>query len=144
MAFTRFHDDPCRIAKQLQETTDLGRYQLNVPGNGDRPCYMADPFIRLQKWGGNLMTNTVNLESDLMGLTRSANRDYLNQNNYQKKAVDTIAQFYPTCTPGTDQSRATHPAWSRQGGVVVPRFRTGQLVYLTVGPARKHMYALSE
>jgi hypothetical protein len=111
MAFTRFHDDPCRILKQLQETTGTGRYQLNVPGNGDKPCYMADPFIRMQKWGGNLMTNTVNLESDLFGLTRSANRDYMNQNDYTKKAVATTQVLYPVCTPGTDQSRATHPAW---------------------------------
>lgn len=111
MAFTRFHDDPCRIVKQLQESTGLGRYQLNVPGNGDQPCYMEDPFIRMQKWGGNLMTNTVNVESDLFGMTRSANRDYLNQNNYVKKAVQTESVAYPTCQPGTDQSRATHPAW---------------------------------
>ena len=29
----RFHDDPCRINKQLQESTDPGRYMLNVPGS---------------------------------------------------------------------------------------------------------------
>ena len=49
MAFTRFHDDPCRIEKQLQETTGIGRYMLNVPGNGDKPMFMDDPFIRMQK-----------------------------------------------------------------------------------------------
>ena len=26
MAFTRFHDDPARIKKQLQESTDPGRW----------------------------------------------------------------------------------------------------------------------
>ena len=36
MAFTRFHDDPCRINKQLQESTGTGRYMLNVPGNGEK------------------------------------------------------------------------------------------------------------
>ena len=75
MAFTRFHDDPCRIKKDLQELTGLGRYMLNVPGNGVNMPFMEDPYIRMQKWGSNLMTNTVNLESDLMGLTRSSNRD---------------------------------------------------------------------
>mgnify|MGYP005660732585 FL=1 len=53
MAFTRFHDDPCRIKKQLQESTDIGRWILNVPGQGSKPDYMNDPHIRLQKWGGN-------------------------------------------------------------------------------------------
>ena len=32
MAFTRFHDDKCRVEKQLQEMTDQGRYMLDVPG----------------------------------------------------------------------------------------------------------------
>ena len=112
MAFTRFHDDEARIEKQLQESTGLGRYMLNVPGNnGDKPCFMEDPFIRMQKWGANLMTNTVNLESDLLGLTRKMNHDSLTENNYTSKAVSTQKKSYPNCTPSTDQSRATMPAW---------------------------------
>ena len=112
MAFTRFHDDPARIEKQLQEATGLGRYMLNVPGNnGDKPCFMEDPFIRMQKWGGNLMTNTVNLESDLLGLTRPINRDNLKTNNYVTQAVKTQKKEYPVCEPTTNQSRATAPAW---------------------------------
>ena len=78
MSFTRFHDDPCRINKQLQESTDPGRYMLNVPGNGDKPCFMEDPYIRLQKWGANLHTNTINLESELIGLSINKNK---NRNN---------------------------------------------------------------
>jgi hypothetical protein len=112
MAFTRFHDDPCRINKQLQESTGLGRYMLNVPGNGSKPLYMDDPFIRMQKWGGNLMTNTVNLESDLFGLSRNLNRDDIESNNYLLNAVKSNKVEYETHNPTTDQSRATHPAWT--------------------------------
>jgi hypothetical protein len=111
MAFTRFHDDPCRINKQLQESTGLGRYMLNVPGNGSKPLYMDDPFIRMQKWGGNLMTNTVNLESDLFGLSRIMNRDDIKANDYKLNSVKSDKQTYTSATPYTDQSRATHPAW---------------------------------
>jgi len=111
MSFTRFHDDPCRINKQLQESTGLGRYMLNVPGNGSKPIYMDDPFIRMQKWGGNLMTNTVNLESDLMGLSRNSNRDDVATNEYRLNAVKTKQVQYKSQNPSTDQSRATHPAW---------------------------------
>jgi hypothetical protein len=110
MAFTRFHDDPCRINKQLQESTGLGRYMLNVPGNGSKPLYMDDPFIRMQKWGGNLMTNTVNLESDLFGLSRLLNRDDITH-EYRLHAEQTEKQTYQSASPYTDQSRATHPAW---------------------------------
>jgi hypothetical protein len=70
MAFTRFKYDDCRTKKALQQTTDPGRWILNVPGNGDKPCYMEDPQIIPQKWGANLRTNTINLESDLRGQTR--------------------------------------------------------------------------
>ena len=111
MAFTRFHDDPCRINKQLQESTGLGRYMLNVPGNGSKPLYMDDPHIRLQKWGGNLMTNTVSVESDLFGLSRNFNRDILDENDYKKHAVKSQSINYPSNSETTDQSRATHPAW---------------------------------
>mgnify|MGYP003350318092 CR=1 FL=1 len=57
MAFTRFHDDPARIQKQLQQQTDQGRWVIDVPGNGDKPCFMLDPQIIPQKWGGNLFHN---------------------------------------------------------------------------------------
>ena len=111
MAFTRFHDDPARIAKQLQQQTDQGRWAIDVPGNGDKPLYMDDPFIRMQKWGGNLMTNTINLESDLFGLSRNMNRDLIGTNDYKKHAVKTHSVQYSSFNPITDQSRATHPAW---------------------------------
>jgi hypothetical protein len=88
-----------------------GRYMLNVPGNGDKPCFMEDPFIRLQKWGANLRTNTINLESDLLGLTRKSNRDCIEQNNYRSNNVSSKLIEYPLCNPSTEQSRATHPAW---------------------------------
>ena len=87
MSFTRFHDDKSRIEKQLQESTGLGKYMINVPGNGDKPHYMEDPFIRMQKWGGNLQTNTINLESDLRGLTRQINRDHIKKNSYLNTPV---------------------------------------------------------
>ena len=45
MAFTRFNYDPCRTAKLLQESTGPGRYMLNVPGPGCKPCFFEDPEI---------------------------------------------------------------------------------------------------
>jgi len=111
MAFTRFHDDPCRIKKQLQESTDQGRYILNVPGNGEKPYYMDDPYLRLQRWGGNLMTNTINVENDLKGLTRPINRDCSVENDYKKHTAKSSSIEYPKMGTITDQSRATHPAW---------------------------------
>jgi hypothetical protein len=112
MASTRFYYDPCRTKKQLQQATDPGRWILNVPGNGSHPCYIDDPQIIVQKWGANLRTNTINLESDLLGVNRIANKDCLGVNNYQNYNVPNEPIQYPVCKSEiTGQSRATHPAW---------------------------------
>jgi hypothetical protein len=114
MAFTRFHDDDARIMKQLQQSTGPARWILNVPGNGPKPAYMADPQIRIQSWGGNLMTNSVNLESELLGINRPLNHDCLGKNLFTdpKNQVETQKISYPTCKDlTTGQSRVTNPAW---------------------------------
>lgn len=112
MSFTRFHDDPCRIEKQLQQSTGSGKYTLNVPGNGAKPYYMEDPYIRMQKWGANLQTNSINLESDLIGLTRKATCDDIYVNDYKANSVKTHKIEYPSLVPFTEQPRATNPAWT--------------------------------
>ena len=111
MAFTRFNDDRCRVEKQLQESTGPGRYMLDVPGNGTHPCFMEDPFLRLEKWGANLRTNTINLESSLRGIGRPLTRDCLISENVNYLPNNDPIQ-YPSCQPITDQSRVTNPAWT--------------------------------
>ena len=112
MANTRFYYDDCRTKKRLQESTGPGRYMLDVPGNGSNPCYIEDPQIIIQKWGANLRTNTINLESDLMGVNRQISRDCLGKDNYKNYNVENQAIQYPNCNNlFTEQSRATNPAW---------------------------------
>ena len=115
MSFTRFHDDPCRIAKQVEESSNVGKYRLNVPGNGLKPLYMEDPYIRLQKWGGNLRTNVVEIEESLRGLNRKLNRDCLAENNYKNFAPNSSSVEYPEYGMFTEQPRAIMPAWELRG-----------------------------
>ena len=111
MAFTRFHDDPARVAKQLQQQTDQGRWIIDVPGNGDKPCYMLDPQIIPQKWGGNLWTKSIDIQSSLLGIDRPLNRDCLRPNDKYVKGSEPIV--YPVCDAlTTEQSRAIMPAWT--------------------------------
>jgi hypothetical protein len=112
MACTRFKYDDARTKKALQQSTDPGRWIINVPGNGSDMCYMEDPQIIIQKWGANLRTNTINLESDLKCVNRHISRDCLGKDNYTNYNVPNQAINYPTCTDlTTSQSRATNPAW---------------------------------
>ena len=105
MASTRFHDDICRVVKQNEILTGPGRYMLSVPGNGKYPCYFEDPYIRLQKWGGNLDANPVELESELMGLGTTLGCDS------SRSPIKYRSVSYPTVQEVTGQPRATHPAW---------------------------------
>lgn len=113
MAFTRFHDDPARIKKQLQESTYTGRYQIAVPGPGDHLPFWEDPNIRLQKWGANLHYGTTDFESELRGLTRPLNRDLVTLNNYNAnpQIITIPVESYGVSQPFVEESRATHPAW---------------------------------
>lgn len=112
MSFTRFHDDPIRIQKQLQESTYTGRYRLGTPGQGMDLPFIEDPNMRLQSWGANKRTNMVGLESDLFGLTRPLNRDLIDANDYKKNSVTTTTVQYKTMQPFVEESRASHPAWT--------------------------------
>ena len=111
MSFTRFHDDKYRIEKNLQQSTDVGRYHLNVPGNGENPDYFADPHIRLSKWGGNYRTNHINLDSDLRGLTRNLTHDNIYKNNYTLHTFNSSKKNYKANYMNTEQSRAVLPPW---------------------------------
>ena len=118
--FTRFHDDPDRIMKKLQESTDIGLYGLHTPGNGEAPPFLADPHIRLQYWGANRCADATSLESNLRGLGRPLSRTPLAHTH----AV--TPRSYDTYTPDvTLETRAAMPAWTlrdavRDLGVVLP------------------------
>jgi hypothetical protein len=109
MAFTRFHDDPSRIKKQLQESTGLGRYQLDTPGPGLNLPFIEDPQIRLQGWGANIRTNAIELDNDLKGISRKLTHDIV---DYNSKTPYSSAHNFNTFSTFVDESRATHPAWT--------------------------------
>jgi hypothetical protein len=111
MAFTRFHDDPIRIKYGLEISTFSGRYALDTPGQGVNLPYLEDPQIRMQQWGANMMTNPINIESDLRGLSRRMNRDNPLLNIYQNYAAETSKITHTKVQPFIEESRATHPAW---------------------------------
>jgi len=106
MAFTRFYDDPDRIKKQLQQSTDQGMYMLNQPGPGDRLPIILDPAITLQKWGANRHVDPIGVENELMGLTAPLSRDAT------RTPFTSTALSYPIHkTEATVHSRTIAPAW---------------------------------
>ena len=115
MSFTRFNYDECRTKKLLQESTGPGRWILNKPGNGDKPCFFEDPHIRMQQWGANLrIPNSgapIDIASDLDGRTRRYEK-FCPKTKYPNTGIVTSEkQEYPTCNAYTDETRISHPAW---------------------------------
>ena len=112
MANTRFNYDPCRTVKKLQESTDVGRYMLNTPGNGMMPTFLADPHIIPQKWGGNLMNHPTSIETTLFNINNTLRKgdtqQYPNtlsiyQSDYVQYPIDNVQI--------TNESRYITPAW---------------------------------
>lgn len=112
MALTSFKSDEARIKKESEMSTFEGRYRLCVPGQGINMPFQEDPQIRLQKFGANIMTNTLGIESDLMG-----------RNKYLTRDIQEYTKFKPNCkhipTPTSptfvSESRAELPAWTFRG-----------------------------
>ena len=105
--FTRFNDDPLRIMKKLQQSTDQGMYHLNTPGPGDELPFVADPHVRLQQWGANRAANAVQVESELRNIGVKLTRDCLNS----KVVLNRIS--YPVSSDEmTSQPRSLEPAFA--------------------------------
>ena len=112
MASSRYNNDPNRIEKRNAISTFAGRYALDVPGPGENMSFNADPHIRISKWGANFRDNMMDINSDLRGLTRPLNRDLIDVNSYQKHLAQSSTISYGETNYITDDSRATHPAWT--------------------------------
>jgi hypothetical protein len=109
---TSFRSDPGRITKEMQISSFPGKYALDTPGPGLDLPFMEDAQMRMQTWGANRCNHTVNLESDLRGMTRRLNRDCVQYNDYKMYAVTaTPVRQFRDQDPFVLESRASHPAW---------------------------------
>ena len=106
MANTRFNYDEARTIKKLQESLDIEKYALYTPGNGRNPTYISDIHILPQKWGGNLVSDPIRLESELQ-------RSAWSKGDYVKSKIgEYAANNYPVDNSKvTRESRYITPAW---------------------------------
>lgn len=122
MSFTRFFDDPYRIQCRNENSSYSGKYFLNTPSNGARMPFQEDPHIRLQKWGANMMTESIRIEDDLRGTTRKLNRDTFKENDYMTNSVSSSNIYYQNSRDlNMDETRSSCPAWTLRG-IEIPRW----------------------
>lgn len=117
MSLTRFNDDPARMQKQIEESIYAGNYALSTPGQGTALPFVEDPYIRLQGWGANLMTNARDIEARLWGVDGKLSRHYALGDDSAAVGsstlplLDTQRREYTSVAPFVEQSRASCPAW---------------------------------
>lgn len=111
MALTRCWYDKDRINTCLDRDIYSQTYMLNVPGNGTRPSLIDDPHVRLQKFGANISSNIVDINSNLKGIDRQLDRDCVDNSNKLSDGLYFRDTFPAISSAITDQPRAMIPAW---------------------------------
>lgn len=108
---TSYKNDPARLSKHVEESIYPGQYRMNVPGQGQDLPFQDEPRLRLAKWGANRVRDLSDLESDLLGLTRSAHKG--DTDGYEKTRVSGggEAGVYGRADPFVADTRASHPAF---------------------------------
>ena len=126
MSLNRLAYDNCSYEQVLGESLGPGFYQLTTPPNTCKPCHSTDPRIRLQTTGVSLNKDThiVDVDSELLGLTRNASNcsaKQFNPNNpcitNSKLCIDmekTPIEF-DDCFKNTEDTRLSNPPCNLRG-----------------------------
>ena len=127
MSYTRKIYDENAYKKELQESTEPGRYSLLEDSSyNNQTCFQETPEIHsgLGQFRISDTTDMVNAESDLFNLIRKDSKDPQTQFPYVKKEYQNAPKI-DTCKK-TDLSRQypllEAPAFKREQSVHVPRF----------------------
>jgi len=108
---TRISEDPCRINQQMAQMTYNARWVFDTPGNGSNPDFILNQSIIPQKWGGNLYTNSIDVNSHLLGINKRVGKDC-----HGYVPPNLMKNSHPIKTPTTDKfkfeiPRASEPVW---------------------------------
>jgi len=106
-----YRDDYYSLKRKANQSVAPMRYHLATPGPGLYTDYISNPAVRIQKWGPDMYTNNVDVESDLLGRTfNKPIRGYIGENG---NTVSPSLRYVPQKS-GWDvhlQSRDTMPSW---------------------------------
>jgi hypothetical protein len=112
MASTRISNDYYRKQTDNIQSTGVGRYVLDVPGNGLNNPYINDINILPQQWGGNLMNDSINIENKLWNVGSKLTNSYLVNNRKYLLNQNINKKIYPIDnSKKNDSTLISNPAW---------------------------------
>lgn len=80
MSFNRLNYDDDAYKQVLRETIGPGDYLLNTPRVDCEGCFFPSPDVRMSAYGGSVCDeNVIDVDSELMGITRKASHCSANQ-----------------------------------------------------------------
>jgi hypothetical protein len=125
MSSTRIGNDAFRQQDNNKLSTEIGRYILNTPGNGIDNPYINDINIRLQYWGANIRTDSINIENKLFNVgERLSTHNLTTNNNYLIKKTAEPLIFPINNSNITDNTRMLYPIYTTRDMETVMGDRT--------------------
>ena len=112
MASTRISNDKLRIYKHVQQSTDVGKHIINVPGNGLDVPFIEDPQVRMQLWGANRVNDTISVENSLLNIDRPLMRGCVNCPKSYYTQPDLSRMNYSQNTFAITDTSIIDPAWN--------------------------------
>lgn len=120
MSFTNLRYDPTAYKHSLQESVGPGQYMVGTPLAGCKPCFQQSPFTRsTTATCSTQWKDLVDVNSDLMGITRKATLDPSGQHSPGQgqvagcKAVVPDSQRCDGLTP--ESTRLSNPPCTMRG-----------------------------
>ena len=126
MSLNRLAFDNCSYEQVLGESLGPGFYQLTTPPNTCKPCHSTDPRIRLQTTGVSLNKDThlVDVDSELIGLSRNSSNCNTKQYNPNNPCLETSKLCidmdkttidFDDCFKNTEDTRLSNPPCTLRG-----------------------------
>lgn len=135
MSFARLNYDDCTYKHILRESVGPGDYMVGMPRVDCKNCFFPSPNVRIDHYGAGKCKELIDVDSELMGITRRATNCPLNkflpspsnhcetqlgQDCYEMTAEDTRLSNPPCTLRGTGWNRWEWLCKNPQEKVLIP------------------------
>lgn len=115
MSFSRLSYDNCTYTHMLRESVGPGEYSIATPKVDCESCYFPTPDIRMTRRGVGKSKDLVDIDSELIGITRKASNCPLNKFLPVKEENQNINLGKDCMHLTTEETRISNPPCTLRG-----------------------------
>jgi hypothetical protein len=118
MSFNRLHNDYDTYGHDIRQSIGPGNYMVDRPRPDCQRCFVSDPTVRLGAPSLSMCDNKklVDLDSELMGITRKASKCPTKQYLPGKKDYCHLRELKDCKTVASEDTRLSNPPCTLRGG----------------------------